>query len=136
MLGRRHCGDQQVLDDDVTPLTLLPIQLTSSCLLVAAVCRLQRARFDWSPRPRRLAAPGVLNPGIAYALGPIGLSSITASISVLLWAAGPVLILLLAAALLREHIPVAKPAALAPGVLGVVLAVYQPGPTGTVSATR
>ena len=121
---------KQVLDDDVAPLTLLTIQLGSSCLFVAAMCRMQRARFDWSPRLRRLAALGILNPGIAYALGLIGLSSITASMSVLLWAAEPVLILLFAAALLREHIPVAMAAALGAGVLGVVLVVYQPGPTG------
>jgi drug/metabolite transporter (DMT)-like permease len=121
---------KQVLDEDVAPLTLLTIQLASSCLFVAAMCRLQRARFDWSPRLRRLAALGVLNPGIAYALGLIGLSSITASLSVLLWAAEPVLILLFAAALLREHIPGAMAAALGAGVLGVVLVVYQPGPTG------
>ena len=50
--------------------------------------------------------------------------------SVLLWAAEPVLILLFATALLRQHIPVAMAAALAAGVLGVVLVVYQPGPTG------
>ena len=82
---------KQVLDEDVAPLTLLTIQLASSCLFVGAMCRLQQARFDWSPRLRRLAALGVLNPGIAYALGLIGLSSITASLSVLLWAAEPVL---------------------------------------------
>jgi probable blue pigment (indigoidine) exporter len=54
---------------------------------------------------RRLAALGVLNPGIAYALGLIGLTTITASLSVLLWALEPVLILLLAALVLRERIP-------------------------------
>ena len=126
---------KQVLDD-VAPLTLLPIQLAASCLLltgVAALTRTRRSRserFGWQPHTRGLAALGVLNPGLAYALGLIGLTSISASMSVLLWAAEPVLILLLAAALLREHIPAALAAALGTAVVGVLLVVYQPGTAG------
>ena len=79
---------------------------------------------------RRLAALGVLNPGIAYALGLIGLTTITASMSVLLWALEPVAIMLLAALVLREHIPLALAAAVAVAITGVLLVVYQPGATG------
>ena len=121
---------KQVLDHEVAPLTLLPIQLTASCLFLLILGWLRRDRVTWSPQIRKLAALGVLNPGLAYALGLIGLSSITASMSVLLWAAEPILILLFAFALLREHIPTAMAAALAAAVLGVILVVYQPGPTG------
>ena len=121
---------KQVLDQDVAALTLLPIQLAASCLFLLILARLHGNRIIWSPQIRRLAALGVLNPGLAYALGLIGLSSITASMSVLLWAAEPILILLFAFALLREHIPTAMAAALAAAVLGVILVVYQPGPTG------
>lgn len=53
--------------------------------------------------------------------------------SVLLWAAEPVLILLLAAALLREHIPAALTAGLGVSVVGVVLVVYQPGAAGAAA---
>jgi drug/metabolite transporter (DMT)-like permease len=82
---------------------------------------------------RRLAALGVLNPGLAYALG---LATITASMSVLLWATEPVLILLLAALMLREHIPAALAVSVAVAVLGVLLVVYRPGATGgTVGIT-
>lgn len=126
---------KQVLGD-VAPLTLLPIQLAASCLLLAAVAvlagtrRARSDRFRWSLPTRGLAALGVLNPGLAYALGLLGLTSISASMSVLLWAAEPVLILLLAAALLREHIPAALVAALGTAVVGVLLVVYQPGTAG------
>ncbi len=82
---------------------------------------------------RRLSALGVLNPGIAYALGLVGLTSITASMYVLLWATEPVLILLLAALVLREQIPAALAAAVAVAVLGVLLVVYQPGAAGAAA---
>jgi len=126
---------KQVLDD-VAPLTLLPIQLAASCLLLAAVAALTRARrvrsdrFRWSLQTGGLAALGVLNPGLAYALGLLGLTTISASMSVLLWAAEPVLILLLAAALLRERFPGALAAALGTAIVGVLLVVYEPGTAG------
>jgi probable blue pigment (indigoidine) exporter len=71
--------------DDVEPLTtLLPVQLAASCTLLFVVTRARRERLTWTPPMRRLTALGVLNPGIAYALGLIGLTTITASMSVLL----------------------------------------------------
>ena len=120
---------KQVLDD-VAPLTLLPMQLAASCLLLLVLCLVGRQRLTWSPTTRRLAALGVLNPGLAYALGLLGLATITASMSVLLWAAEPVLIVLLAATLLREHVPAQLVTALAVAVVGVLLVVYQPGASG------
>ena len=46
----------------------------------------------------------MLNPGLAYALSLLGLAHITASLSVMLWAIEPILILFLAGWLLRERI--------------------------------
>ena len=122
---------KQVLDD-VAPLTLLPMQLTASCALLLAFCLARRERLAWSPGTRRLTALGVLNPGLAYALGLLGLVSITASMSVLLWAAEPVLIVLLAVLLLREHVPARLVVSLAAAVAGVLLVVHQPGAEGTL----
>jgi drug/metabolite transporter (DMT)-like permease len=116
--------------DDITPLSLLSVQLAVSCLLLLAVALVRREPFAWTPPMRRLAALGVLNPGVAYAIGLIGLTSITASMYVVLWATEPVLILLLAALVLREHIPAARAVAVAVAVLGVLLVVYQPGASG------
>jgi drug/metabolite transporter (DMT)-like permease len=124
--------------DDIPPLTLLPIQLAVSCVFLVVAAALPRFVRDrdrsrgWSPQMPRLAALGVLNPGLAYALGLLGLASITASMSVLLWAIEPVLIVLLAAAVLREHIPTALAASLGIAVVGVLLIVYSPGATGDV----
>lgn len=120
---------KQVLGD-VPPLTLLPLQLVASCLFLLAAIRVGRVRIRWSTETARLTVLGVLNPGIAYALGLLGLTSITASMSVLLWAVEPVLILLLAAAVLREQVPAARAAAIGIAVFGVLLIVYQPGAAG------
>jgi drug/metabolite transporter (DMT)-like permease len=116
--------------DDVAPLTLLPLQLAASCVLLLVIALVRREPFAWTPPVRRLATLGILNPGIAYALGLIGLTTITASLSVLLWALEPVAIMLLAALLLREHIPLALAAAVAVAIAGVLVVVYQPGATG------
>jgi drug/metabolite transporter (DMT)-like permease len=116
--------------DDVAPLTLLPMQLTASCALLLALCLLTGQRLTWSPGTRRLAALGVLNPGLAYALGLLGLVSITASMSVLLWAAEPVLIVVLAVVLLHEHVPSRLLGALAAAVAEVLLVVHEPGVSG------
>ena len=106
------------------------MQLAASCVLLLVVTLVRREPFAWTPPVRRLAALGVLNPGIAYALGLIGLTTITASMSVLLWALEPVAIMLLAALVLREHIPLPLAAAVAVAIAGVLLVVYQPGATG------
>lgn len=120
---------KQVLSD-VAPLTLLPVQLGASCVFLALVSTVSRTRITWSPQMRRLGGLGVLNPGIAYALGLIGLTSISASMSVLLWATEPVLIVLLAVAVLHEHVPAALTGPLAVAVFGVLLVVYRPGASG------
>ena len=116
--------------DDVAPLTLLPLQLAASCTFLLVVVLARNEPFSWSHPVRRLGALGVLNPGIAYALGLIGLTTITASMSVLLWALEPVAIMLLAALVLREHIPLALAAGVGVAIAGVLLVVYQPGATG------
>lgn len=127
---------KQILDD-VAPLPLLAVQLAASCLFLAfmhfgsrARTRTRGIRTTPSASNWRLTALGVLNPGLAYALGLLGLSRITASMSVLLWAAEPVLIIVFAVAVLREHVPLARAAALTAAVGGVVLVVYQPGVSG------
>lgn len=135
---------KQVLGD-VAPLTLLPIQLAASCafLLIPLLLHLAgdghrprevgRSRSGptrWSPRLTLLAALGVLNPGVAYALGLLGLMSISASMSVLLWAAEPVLILLLAVVVLKDRIPASIALAVGVAVVGVLLVLYRPGAAG------
>lgn len=119
--------------NDVSPLTLLALQLTVSCGFLLVVALVRHEAFPRTPSFRGLAALGLLNPGLAYALGLIGLTTVTASMYVLLWATEPVVILGLSAVALREHIPAGLGVSLAFAVLGVLLVVYQPGAGGDVA---
>jgi drug/metabolite transporter (DMT)-like permease len=122
---------KHVLDRGVAPLTLLAIELTASSLLLLLATLLSRAPLLWSAHLARLALLGILNPGIAYALGLLGLVTISASLSVLLWATEPVLIMLLAVLLLRERVAAATMVGVAVALVGVLLVLYRPGAAGS-----
>lgn len=127
------CGtvlSKQVLDRGVAPLTLLAIELAASSLLLFVGTLVLGLRLTWSANLGRLAALGVLNPGFAYALGLLGLVTIDASMSVLLWATEPILIMLLAVLLLRERVAAATIVAVAVALIGVLLVLYRPGASG------
>jgi drug/metabolite transporter (DMT)-like permease len=85
-------------------------------------------RTDGSPLLGRL---GLLNPGLAYALGLIGLTTITASLYVLLWALEPLMILVLAAFFLHERITPAFILLSLIAVAGMVVIVYDPSSTSS-----
>ncbi len=127
------CGtvlSKQVLDRGVAPLTLLALELAASSLLLGLGTLVLGLRPSWSPSLARLAALGILNPGLAYALGLLGLVTIDASMSVLLWATEPILIMLLAVVLLRERVAASTAVALAVALVGVLLVLYRPGASG------
>ena len=63
---------------------MLPIQLAASLVVLALLMR--RRGMSLRGSPAILSRLGVLNPGLAYALGLLGLGSISASLAVLLWA--------------------------------------------------
>lgn len=117
---------------EVAPLTLLAIQLAASVVLLGVVSRLRGRAAARPAVPAALARLGLLNPGLAYALGLIGLTQISASLSVLLWAAEPVLILALAAIALRERVGPAFVGLSAVAVAGMILVVYEPGTSGSL----
>lgn len=121
---------KQVLDRGVAPLTLLVIELATSCLLLAGLMLALRTAWNRSVGLGRLALLGVINPGLAYALGLLGLVSVSASMSVLLWGTEPVLILLLAVLLLRERVAAATVLAVAAALVGTLLVIYRPGVAG------
>jgi drug/metabolite transporter (DMT)-like permease len=114
--------------DEVPPLTLLPIQLTASLVILGALMRRQGIPFRSGGSPL-LGRLGLLNPGIAYALSLLGLVTITASLSVLLWALEPLMIVVLAAAVLRERITPTFIALSLVAVAGMVVIVYDPAAT-------
>lgn len=129
------CGtvlSKQVLDRGVAPLTLLALELIASCLLLSTSMLVLRVRPTRGPGLVKLTPLGVLNPGLAYALGLLGLVEVSASMSVLLWATEPVLIMLFAVLLLRERVATATAIAVAAAaaLVGVLLVIYRPGVTG------
>jgi drug/metabolite transporter (DMT)-like permease len=89
---------------DVPPLTLLVLQLTVSVVFLWAIVLAQRLRMPGRSDLVRLGGIGILNPGLAYTFGLLGLSQTTASMSTLLWAAEPILILGLAWLILCERL--------------------------------
>lgn len=119
--------------DEIPPLTLLPIQLTMSVGLLAVLLRAQGVGVNWSPQMRRLGAIGILNPGVSYALSLLGLVYITASLSVLLWAAEPLMILALASWFLGDRVTRQLALASAIGLGGVVLVVFEGGSHGQLT---
>jgi drug/metabolite transporter (DMT)-like permease len=106
---------------------LLPVQLMCSVLLLRVCLFATGSNARGIANPLRLGALGVLNPGIAYALGLIGLAQIDASTSVTIWATEPVLIVVMAFAFLRERLGRWTGACLVVASVGVALIVGAPG---------
>jgi probable blue pigment (indigoidine) exporter len=114
--------------DEMAPLVLFPIQLAASVVVTAIVMRLRGVSLQGSPA--LLSRLGILNPGLAYALGLIGLTYISASLYVLLWALEPLLILLLAGIFLGEGISRRFVLFSAVAAAGMGLVVYDPSTSG------
>jgi drug/metabolite transporter (DMT)-like permease len=88
----------------VPPITFFVVQLVPSAV---ALWLLVLARGIGRVRWRGLlplALIGWINPGLSYTLSMLGLARTTASVTTLLWAAEPALILIMAWLLLREAI--------------------------------
>lgn len=115
--------------DEIPPLTLLAIQLAASVLLLLLVMRLQGVPLR-SAGPSLLGRLGLLNPGLAYALSLLGLVTISASLSVLIWALEPLMILVLAAATLGERITPRLAVLSLAAVAGIALVVFGPATGG------
>ncbi|MBA2701009.1 MAG: DMT family transporter, partial [Chloroflexi bacterium] len=114
---------------EIPPFTLLAIQLASSLTVLSLLMKRKGVPFRGTG-PALLGRLGLLNPGIAHALSLLGLVTITASLSVLLWALEPLMILFLAAIFLRERITPALVGLSLVAVAGMVIVVYDPGSTG------
>ena len=91
--------------EEIPPLTLLSVQLAAS-VAVLLVLRAVRGSERRTPVPGPLGRLGILNPGMAYALGLLGLTTISASLAVLLWAFEPLIILVLASIVLAERVTI------------------------------
>ncbi len=116
---------------EVPPLTLLAVQLAASVAFLLVVARVRGERLPTRGDGRNLARLGLLNPGLAYALSLVGLVEITASVAVLLWALEPILILALAAIVLRERVGSVIVGGSIAAVGGLVLVVAEPAAGGS-----
>lgn len=116
---------------NVSPLALLPMQLVVSVVVLGAFAGCRAGAATLHRRWPRVAALGLLNPGLAYALGLLGLRQLTASMSVLLWALEPAFIVVMARLVLADRARVSTYGALGVALVGVLLVVYQPGPEGS-----
>jgi len=111
---------------------LLPFQLTCSVLLLGGFLVISGTSLRGIHDAMRIGALGVLNPGIAYALGLTALAQIDASVSVIIWATEPVLIVMLAFAFLHERLPLLSVLCLASAMAGVGLIVGAPSATASL----
>lgn len=116
---------------EIPALALLLIQLVASVAVLAVVLRSRGLPLRDPSIPPVLGRLGILNPGIAYGLSLLGLVSISASLSVLLWAIEPIVILLLAGWALREPIGAGLVGLSGLAVLGLVVIVGADG-SGTL----
>jgi drug/metabolite transporter (DMT)-like permease len=121
--------------EHVAPLTLLVVQLTTSISFLWGTILVQQRRYQIDGQLLRLGLIGLLNPGLAYTLGLLGLALSTASMATLLWAIEPVLILMLAGLMLGERLtrPLVGSSALA--LVGVALVAGISPTAGTGSST-
>jgi probable blue pigment (indigoidine) exporter len=85
------------------------------------------ARREAVPRTPQTTRLGLLNPGLAYALSLAGLTSISASLSVLLWAGEPILILVLAVLVFKDRVTSVMAVLMVAAFTGVLLIVQQRG---------
>lgn len=105
----------------IPAVTLLVLQLAPSAAALWIAFSFSRERVG-SPRLMLpLILLGLLNPGISYTLSLMGLARISASVSTLLWAAEPLMILGLAAVFLREPVTPRLLAVMLAGMFGVSL---------------
>lgn len=116
---------------DVPPVTLLATQLAVSVVVLVGLMRASGIPLR-GEAPALLGRLGLLNPGLAYALSLLGLTTISASASVLLWTLEPLMILVLAGLLLGERITPLIVALSLTAAVGIGVAVYDP--TGASSA--
>jgi probable blue pigment (indigoidine) exporter len=116
---------------EIPPLTLLAVQLAASLVVLVLLMRWRGIPLVDPRATPLLGRLGILNPGLAYALSLFGLAHIGASLSVLLWALEPILILVLAAAFLSERVSRLALGLSAVAVAALLLVAYEPGTAGS-----
>ncbi|TQV78064.1 DMT family transporter [Exilibacterium tricleocarpae] len=109
--------------EHMPPMTLLIIQLTASVAFLWITALVLRVRCRFDRRALRGSLSGLLEPGIAYTLGVVGLALTTASNASLIGTAEPLFVVLLAWILLRERVSASMLGLVLMASLGIGLVV-------------
>ncbi|MCA3560951.1 MAG: DMT family transporter [Aestuariivirga sp.] len=124
---------------NTSPVLLLTLQLIVSNMLLWGVILVLRRRLPPRPAAGRIALLGLLEPGLAYLLGLIGLVSVGAGVATLIQASEAIMILVLAAVLLAQplRVPVVVSSLVALAGLAMALGLFDTGagendPTGVI----
>ena len=105
------------------PMTLLAIQLAASITVLWLAVLILRVRAPLDRSARRASLSGVLEPGLSYTFGIVGLALTTASNAALIGAAEPLLILLLAWLFLKERVGASVLGFAVLAALGIILVI-------------
>ena len=105
----------------ISLVTLLVLQLVVSALVLWMIALSSGSRISKLSLHAPLVLLGIFNPGVSYTLNTIGLARISAGVATLLWAAEPLMILGLAALILREPVTWRLLLIMLVGALGVAL---------------
>ena len=103
------------------PLTLFLIQMVSSFCFLLVLSRGYPHKFRWSSKLLGVGATGLLEPGIAYLLGNLGLRLTTASNASAIISSEPLIIILIAWIFLRERVRPSVLCAACVAIAGVLL---------------
>jgi drug/metabolite transporter (DMT)-like permease len=110
--------------ETVPPITLLLIQLLCSNAFLWTIVKVQHVAIPPISQAVRAGLPGLLQPGLSFIAGIIGLSLTTASVEALIWSMESIMIMGLAWLILGEQIKLSLIAIACVGVLGVVLVSF------------
>ena len=105
------------------PMTLLAIQLTASIIVLWLAVIALKIRTPLNRSARRASLSGVLEPGLSYTFGIVGLALTTASNAALIGAAEPLFILLLAWLFLKERVGARMLGVAVLAALGIILVI-------------
>ena len=110
---------------EISPTTLLIIQLSSSVLFLYAVCYFQEGRLPLGIKSLKQGIAGIFEPALAYMFGILGLASTTAVNASLIGSTEVIITILSAPIFLRERLVLVKLILASISFLGVFLLMGQ-----------
>lgn len=110
---------------EISPTTLLMIQLISSVLFLFVVCYFKEGKIPVSLKNLKLGKAGIFEPGLAYMFGTVGLEMTTATNASLIASSEVIMTIVAAAFFLREKLTTRKAILALASFSGVFLLLSQ-----------